>query len=80
MDNNKILLTFKDPDGVTASVDSYIQDLNESAKVPTSIRYDEKLRSRIMGKLSKWLEWDEYIHVEIDLDKLTARVLLKDED
>jgi hypothetical protein len=61
----KIQVTFKSPD----AVDFAIEDQNL-----------EEHRDEIEKKLKKFVRWGEYIDVEFDLDKMTAKVLLADED
>ena len=61
----KIQVGFKNPDAVNDALED--QDLTEQ-------------REEIKKKLQKWLRWGEYVDIEFDLDKGTAKVLLNDDD
>lgn len=73
----KIKLTFKDPDGVYESVQEAVKqslaDLNleEDEMEPLIETRTEKVKE----KLKRWIEYGEYLDVEIDLDSMTAKVL-----
>ena len=60
----KIQVTFKSPDAVNDALED--QDLTEQ-------------REEIKKKLQKWLRWGEYVDIEFDLTKGTAKVLLNDD-
>ena len=55
----KAILTFKNPD--------YMVDGLEDCSAPE--------RSKFKKLCEKWLEYDEYIRIEIDTETKTARVL-----
>lgn len=72
----KIKLTMKSPDGFMSSVDEYI-DMNFDAD-GTEEEKDEKaleLRLEVSKRLSKFIKWNEYVTVEVDLDSETATLL-----
>lgn len=59
----KILITFKDPDGVSnAILEKRAEDSSLDAEY-------------ISNKLSEWIKWDEYITVEFDTEANTATVI-----
>ena len=72
----KVKLFLKDPDGVYESVKDAVQ-----ATLPDGLSEDEAkdlLKGRTEDtheKLKKWVEWKEYVTVEIDTDTGEARVL-----
>ena len=72
----KVKLFLKDPDGVYDSVNDAVQET-----LPDGLSEDEAedlLKSRTEDtheKLKKWVEWKEYVTVEIDTDTGDARVL-----
>lgn len=72
----KITITFKDPDGVLNCINDDV--LEQVQSVTSDIREIEQLvemrTETITEKLSKWIEYGEYITIEFDLDEMTARV------
>lgn len=72
----KVKLFLKDPDGVYESVKDAVQET-----LPDGLSEDEAedlLKSRMEDtheKLKKWVEWEEYVTVEIDTGTGEARVL-----
>jgi hypothetical protein len=72
----KVKLFLKDPDGVYESVKDAVQET-----LPDGLSEDEAedlLKSRMADtheNLKKWVEWKEYVTVEIDTDTGEARVL-----
>ena len=60
----KIQVGFKNPDAVNDALED--QDLIEQGE-------------EIKNKLQKWLRWGEYVDIEFDLTKGTAKVLLNDD-
>lgn len=72
----KVKLFLKDPDGVYESVKDAVQET-----LPDGLSEDEAedlLKSRMEEaheKLEKWVEWKEYVTVELDTDTGEARVL-----
>lgn len=73
---NVITLTFKDPDGVYESTKDYIEE-----SLPEGLDEDEKeslreiRRDKLNAALKKFVEYGEYLTVEIDLDAQTAKVI-----
>ena len=78
----KIRITLKDPDGVYESLKDATE---ESARGNTFFdkaetdAFLEERRERIGALCSKWVEYGEYVTIEIDTDAGTARVLTVDE-
>jgi len=74
----KIKITLKDPDGV---YDSLQKAAEESVDEITGIDEDEKeelierRKEKISESIEKWVEYDEYVTIEIDTDNNTAKVL-----
>lgn len=73
----KFTVTFKDPDtAMDARMDAVREQLRES-NLPEEEK--ELLKDSRYMKLKeftdKWIEWDEYIHVEFDTEAGTAVVL-----
>lgn len=72
----KIKLMLKDPDGVYESVKEAVID-----SLPEGLSRDERedvIRTRMENAwdvLRKWVEFQEYVRIEIDTDAGTARVL-----
>lgn len=72
----KVKLFLKDPDGVWESVKDAVQET-----LPEGLSEDEAealLKSRMEDthqKLKKWMEWKEYVTVEVDTDTGEAHVL-----
>jgi hypothetical protein len=69
----------KDPDclyeGINESLDEQLKDMpKDEAEAVREIRYDKA--ADVAGK---WFEYGEYLMVEIDTDKETARVVPKGE-
>ena len=73
----KIKIVIKDPDGVSeairemaeASIPESITDVDEQADLI------EKRSEKISDAMKAFVEYDEYVTVEIDLDEQTARVI-----
>lgn len=80
--DNKIVISMKNPDCVSYEVRGTAENfVNE--KKPTLIgeAREEAIKARekyIQRKLAKWVEYEEYINIEFDLDKGTATVLKSD--
>lgn len=72
----KVKLFLKDPDGVYESVKDAVQET-----LPDGLNDDEAedlLKSRMEDtheKLKQWVEWKEYVTVEIDTATGEAKVL-----
>lgn len=72
----KVTLTLKDPDGVYESVRDAVQET-----LPDDLSEDEAeslLESRIADtheRLKKWVQWKEYVTVEVDTITGEARVV-----
>lgn len=65
-------LTFKTPDVMDqVDVQSLFLDLDNN----DTFESREHLEEHIREKLSKWIEYGEYVRIEFDLDKGTATVL-----
>jgi len=76
----KVVITMKDPDGVYDSVRDAVKD---DLRGVTSQLLDEGeagdlIESRVdkvHDILSKWIEYQEYVRIEIDTETGTAKVL-----
>jgi hypothetical protein len=74
----KIKLTFKDPDGVSCSIDDAV---NKSVAEVTGISEDEReelketRREQIEDAIKAFVEYSEYVTIEIDTETGTAKVL-----
>ena len=62
---NKLRIMLKDPDGVGDSVSEFIAEEG----------LDDDAAENLAEQLEAWIEADEYIQVEFDLDNGTARVI-----
>lgn len=75
----KIVISMKNPDCVSDAVRESAQDfVNEKRPSLAGNAREEAIRAReksILGQLSKWIEYEEYINVEFDLVTGTAKVL-----
>lgn len=58
----KIVLSMKNPDCVSWAVDEFVKETGQD-------------RDKVINAISKWVEYEEYVYVEIDLEKGTATVL-----
>jgi hypothetical protein len=73
----KIIVTFKDPDGVMDSVQDAIKEELQSMNLSPE-EYDNLLETRTneqLHKLKKWIEYDEYITVEFDTEEKTCKII-----
>ena len=73
----KIMITFKDPDGVLECIDDNIKKELSLMKGLSENELEEILelrREKILETLSKWIEWNEYISITFDLEEKTATV------
>lgn len=74
----KITITAKDPDGIANSLDQAAKD---SAAAVTGIDNDERKqlvesrREEMEEDVKAWVEYSEYITIEIDTKAKTARVV-----
>ena len=76
----KIKLMFKDPDGVWESVDEAVRESLEGVKdIDADERESlhEERRDKVFAQIEKWVEYKEYVTVEIDTYAKTARVVEK---
>jgi hypothetical protein len=69
LEEMKILITLKDPDGVSNSLDDcargHVQD-------PANM---EDFKASLEDDIKKWVRWGEYVSIVIDTDKGTATVV-----
>ncbi len=74
--NSKITLFLKDPDGIHDSIRSFAQRNLELMVSEENYREDiaEKYIYDIEDKLRKFIEYGEYMTIEIDLDTMEATV------
>jgi hypothetical protein len=74
----KLRIVLKDPDGVYNCID---EDVSESLRAMTGISDDERdvlreHRREEMGEaIKRWVEYGEYVTIEIDTDAGTAVVV-----
>jgi hypothetical protein len=66
----KLKISFKSPDAVDYALDEYFEDDED-----TNLEEIEDLKEKVKESLGKWIEYDEYVVVEFDTDKMTARVV-----
>lgn len=70
----KLRITLKDPDGINEAIDDFVK-----ANRPTGLSDEEweDIREERASKLrhSKFIEYGDYVSVEIDVDAGTAIVL-----
>lgn len=74
----KIRLYLKDPDGMSNSVQEAIRDEVEGIGLNSQNEVDSVMELReeeVWESLEKWIEFKEYVMIEIDTDAMTARVL-----
>lgn len=78
----KIRITFKDPDGVSESINDLAQEHADKileSKVILNLfgrnHLVEKLEEKITEKLEKFITYREYLTVEFDLEAGTATVI-----
>jgi hypothetical protein len=64
----KIVLTFKTPDVISSTIESAI----ESGELPDNDGVEVEFVRQVC---QKFVRWDEYVEIEIDTDKGTAKVL-----
>lgn len=73
----KIRLTFKDPDGVSESLDGFVKDslkgLNLSSDEAEAL-FDIR-REKLAEALEPWVTYEEYVTIEIDTEAKTAEVV-----
>lgn len=74
----KIIVTFKDPDGVGDSlreaVEESVMAIDGLSDGERESLVEDRLES-VRESLSKWIEYDEYLRVEFDTEAGTARVM-----
>lgn len=75
----KITITLKDPDGVIDSINDCLKDEVRSIEGLSDDEKEDLIETRreeVNEKLSKFIEYGEYVTIEFDTELLTARVLL----
>ena len=74
----KIKITFKDPDGVSNSLDESVRNsLLPLVEQLSKQEFEQLVETRleeVSDKIAKWIEYGEYLTVEIDTDTDTAIV------
>lgn len=72
----KIKITMKDPDGVYESIEESIREDIARIEGLTEADREALIESRREAlDLGEWVEYGEYVTVEIDTDEGTARVV-----
>ncbi len=77
-------ITMKDPDGVWESIDNAIRSAVRADCLPLTEDEQEELvesrREKVSQSLRAWLDYLEYVTIEVDTDANTARVVPVKED
>lgn len=74
----KFRITMKDPDGVWESID---EEAREHAKSISGLSKSERdcvmedRRECLWSEIEEWIQYREYVTIEIDTEKRTATVL-----
>ena len=74
----KVRITLKDPDGVYDSIIDAVQQQLARGSYHDQEEKDqagEYWQERITEETAPWIEYGEYVTIEIDLDSRTAEVL-----
>lgn len=74
----KVHILFKDPDGIYESIEEAVKESVESLTGLSDKERHAVLAQRSEEqheKLSRWIEYGEYVGVAFDTDEMTARVL-----
>lgn len=76
----KIQITLKSPDGIDYAIQEYTQSMIDEIKAETKPHEDWedelfRVRKLVKKKLAKFIQYSEYVTIEIDLDNETAKVL-----
>lgn len=68
--NNKIRITFKDPDAVSNAVDDYLKSLDFDDKLDADEidLVKEHRKEIVMEQLQTLFKWGEYVTLEVDLE------------
>lgn len=72
-DLGKIEIVLKDPDAVTEAVREYLDQISDDERIR------EVYNDAIMDKINTIFEWGEYLTVLVDLDKMTAKIVIPGE-
>jgi hypothetical protein len=78
-------ITFKDPDQVHEATQDFIQGLTqklmeEKDLTPQGARAEAEARAKpFVAVISNFFEWGEYVHIELDSETKTARVIPRSE-
>ena len=75
----KIKILMKSPDAVYESVrEAVVQGLQKDAEYPAAApalrEIDDRVDDLFAGPLAKWINYREYVSIEIDTEDGTARV------
>lgn len=76
----KLTITLKDPDGVYEAIDDAAKTSLEGTTAATALDKDEieglveKRAAKLGEQCKKWIQYGEYVTIEIDTDAGTARV------
>ncbi len=75
----KITITFKDPDGVWESIEdatkNSLRDVSGDLSNDEFSTLVESRRERLMDSISTWVEYGEYVTIEIDTETGKAVVV-----
>lgn len=78
----KFKITMKDPDGVSCAIQEEAEKQYKNKIGNKLVYYTPEGKERLiegfsdilLEKIKKWFEYQEYVTIEIDTDKNTARV------
>lgn len=72
----KFTVTMKDPDGFSHCIDNAVRDEIAKLNLPKDEADSlfELRREKLLGIMDKWIEYQEYVHIEFDTDANTATV------
>jgi len=75
----KFTITVKNPDSIEDSIDNAVEDMIQSkledADFPNVETMREEAKEMLWASCKKWVEYQEYIRIEIDTENGTATVL-----
>ena len=71
----KLRITMKSPDAVAQAIQDYVQSLDPNEELDRDAWEINCQISDVERQLKKWVKYNEYITVEIDLENNTAQVI-----
>ena len=74
-----IQITLKDPDGVADAIkratDNRVEEIAETLTDEEAEDCREGIQDRLEEDIKPWVEWGEYVTIELDTETKTARVV-----